>query len=101
MGFAKQLDYMDMSMKLYAMVSSNRKYRYVIGRANLRFGDLLLACNRCFSVAGQPEYGISSDWPSRLNAVRCSETKVKSKKLDTNAFLLNLAEFGGGEGLIF
>ena len=47
MCVAKQLDYMNMSMKLYAMVICNRKYRYVIGRANLRFGDLLLACNRC------------------------------------------------------
>ena len=52
MCVAKQLDYMDMSVKLYAMVTCNRKYRYVIGRANLRFGDLLLACNRCLITKG-------------------------------------------------
>ena len=39
-----------------------------------------------------------------LNAVKCNETKTKSMELDTNAFLLNLAEFNriwGGGGLIF
>ena len=43
-------------------------------------------------------------WRARVNAVRCSETTAKSKKLDTNEFLLNLAKFSriwGGGGLIF
>ena len=55
MCVAEQLDDMDLSIKLYAMVTCNRKYRYVIGRANLRFGDLLLACDRCFRDRGLKE----------------------------------------------
>ena len=55
-------------------------------------------------VAGGSECGFPSIWPAKLNTVRCSESKVKSKELDTNAFLLDLAKFSriwGGGGLIF
>ena len=57
-------------------------------------------------VPSQPEYGIWSNWPPRLISVRCSETKAKSKELDTNLFLLILAKFSriwgeGGFDVIF
>ena len=72
----------------------------VVGRLNSA-----LARWRCrIGVAGGSKCGFSRNWPDKLNTVRCSPTKVKSKKLDTNAFLLDLAKFSriwGGGGLIF
>ena len=60
---------------------------------------------RCrVGVTGSSECGFPSNQPAMLNAVKYSETKTKSMELDTNAFLLNLAEFNriwGGGGLIF
>ena len=51
-------------------------------------------------VLSQPECGIWSKRPHKLNEVRLCETEAKSKKLDTNVFVLNLDKFsriwGGG-----
>ena len=57
-------------------------------------------------VMRQPEGGIRSDRPPRLNEVLCSETKAKSEKLDTKVFVLNLEKYsriwgGGGVRCIF
>ena len=57
-------------------------------------------------VRRQPEYGIWSNRPLMLNEVRCGETEAKSKKLDTNVFVLNLEKLsriwgGGGVRCIF
>ena len=64
-----------------------------------------LARGRCrIGVAGGSECGFPSNWSAKLTVVRCSETKVKSMELDTNAFLLDLAKFSriwGGGGPIF
>ena len=51
-------------------------------------------------VMRQPEGGIRSDRPPRLNEVRYSETQAKSEKLDTNVFVLDLDKFSefGEEG---
>ena len=53
-----------------------------------------LVRGRCrIGVASSSENGFPSNWPAKFNAMRCSETKVKSKELDTNAFLLDLVKF--------
>ena len=64
------------------------------------FGSRLMQNVASQVVRSQPECGIRSNRPHRLNEVRCIETKAKSEKLDTNVFVLNLDKFsriwGGG-----
>ena len=64
------------------------------------FSNPLLSASWVRFLAGNRPFGPCCT----ATQVTCSETKVKSKELDTNAFLLNLVKFSRiwvGGGLIF